>query len=350
MKILILGGTGPMGVYLTEILRERATEVVVTSRKARPSEANVRFVQGNAKETDCLKPLLLQDWDAIIDFMVYSTQEFSARIDSFLSSTKQYFYLSSARVYAGSDEALTEASPRLLDVSTDETYLATDEYALAKARQEDCLFRHAKKNWTIIRPYITYGPERLQLGVLEKEAWLYRALQGRTIVFNEDIAKRTTTMTHGHDVARAMAALVGRGSALGESFHITGPHCETWQRILEIYLSTLSQHGRAVAVKKVDLEAFHRCHGGRYQVIYDRLYNRFFDNSKINHYLNTATFGTINHRLTTCFTEFLNNPKFSVINWALEGAKDRAAGEFVKFNEIQNFKETLRYAKYRFLK
>ena len=67
---------------------------------------------------------------------------------------------------------------RLLDVSHDSIYLKTDEYALAKARQEDILRKSGKNNWTIIRPYITYSESRLQLGVLEKEAWLYRALKG----------------------------------------------------------------------------------------------------------------------------------------------------------------------------
>lgn len=349
MKILILGGTGPMGVYLTEILRERASEIVVTSRSAQAAVGNVHFIQGNAKDTAFMKSLLEQRWDAIIDFMVYTTSEFKSRLDSLLGATEQYFYLSSARVYADSEEPLTENSPRLLDVSPDEVYLSTDEYALAKARQENFLFGHSKKNWTIIRPYITYGPERLQLGVLEKEAWLYRALQGRSIVFTHDMAKRTTTITHGQDVARAMAALVGEGGALGEVFHITGPHCETWQTILEIYRAILSQHGRTVPVKNLDLATFDRCHGGHYQVVYDRLYDRIFNNSKINQYLDTSTFCTIDQGLTACLTEFLNNPKFYPINWALEGAKDRAAGEVVDLAELGKLTKILKYVKYRFL-
>lgn len=348
MKVLILGGTGPMGVYLTELLRKRASEVVVTSRTAREAEENLRFLKGNAKDFTFLKPLLAQGWDAIIDFMVYSTTEFRNRIDSFLAATGQYVYLSSARVYAGSDEALTEASPRLLDVSTDKKYLATDEYALAKARQEDCLFGHTKKNWTIIRPYITYGPQRLQLGVLEKEAWLYRALQGRSIIFNEDIAKCTTTMTHGQDVARGMAALVGQESALGEVFHITGPHSESWQSILECYLARLAQEMGDVSVKNVDLPTFHRCHGGRYQMIYDRVYNRTFENSKINSFLDTNTFIPIETGLNRCISQFLNSPKFSAINWATEAKKDRAANEFVKVGEIKSPALWLRYLKHRF--
>lgn len=52
----------------------------------------------------------------------------------------------------------------------DEDYIKTDEYALQKARQENILLGSKYKNWTIIRPYITYNKERLQLGVLEKKS------------------------------------------------------------------------------------------------------------------------------------------------------------------------------------
>src|SRR5699024_6282776 len=117
-------------------------------------------------------------------------------------------------------------------------YLNTDEYALAKARCEDLLNRSGNKNYTIVRPSITYGPERLQLGVLEKENWLYRALHGRSIVFSEDIASKLTAMTIGEDVAKGIAAITGQESARGEAFHITCETPHTWQEILQYYLET----------------------------------------------------------------------------------------------------------------
>ena len=69
---------------------------------------------------------------------------------------------------------LSSAERVYLITYKDEEYLKTDEYALSKARQEDILHRSGKNNWTVIRPYITYSEIRLQLGVLEKELWLYR--------------------------------------------------------------------------------------------------------------------------------------------------------------------------------
>lgn len=97
-------------------------------------------------------------------------------------------------------------------------YLATDEYALAKARQENILLTTNKKNWTIIRPYKTYNNNRLQLGMYEKEEWLYRLMMGKTLVFPNELKKRKTTLTYAADVAVAISELIENESAYGEIF------------------------------------------------------------------------------------------------------------------------------------
>ena len=130
---------------------------------------------------------------------------------------------------------ITEDTPKLLDVCKDEEYLSTDEYALTKARQENILRKSGSTNWTIIRPYITYSEIRLQLGVNEKETWLYRALHGHTIVFSQDIAKNYTTLTYGYDVARGMASIIGKPETYGEAFHITQSKPMKWSEILNLY-------------------------------------------------------------------------------------------------------------------
>lgn len=180
LKILLLGGTGAMGVHLSKILNNQGEDVYVTTRRERKG-MGITYIQGNAHENAFLSDILQKyHFDVLIDFMIYNTSEFADRVDLLLSSVGQYIFLSSSRVYADSQTPITENSPRLLDVYKEEEYLKTDKYALSKARQEDILHRSGKNNWTVIRPYITYSEIRLQLGVLEKELWLYRALNGRT--------------------------------------------------------------------------------------------------------------------------------------------------------------------------
>lgn len=129
--------------------------------------------------------------------MTYTPDEFEDRFAMLLESTDHYVFLSSARVYADSDNRINEDSPRLLDICSDTEYILTNEYAIAKSKEEDILRSSNKKNWTIVRPYITYFDNRMQLGILEKEQLLYRALSSRTIVLSKDIAESFTTLTWG---------------------------------------------------------------------------------------------------------------------------------------------------------
>ena len=186
MEILILGGTGAMGIPLVNLLKRSEHELYVTSRKKVTSSNELHYIQGNAKDNNFFESLMRKNYDVIIDFMIYTPDELKKRLDIILSHTKQYFFFSSSRIYAQAEGAVTEKSPRLLDVCSDQIYLQTEEYALVKAREEDLIKNHKQQNWTIIRPYITYNNQRLQLGVYEKENWLYRAMKGRTIIRSSD--------------------------------------------------------------------------------------------------------------------------------------------------------------------
>ena len=348
-KILLLGGTGAIGASLVDEFETKGWEIYVTSRQHRSDYGSVKYLRGNARESQFLANTLKNRFNVIVDFMIYKTEDFRSRVISLLDSCDQYIYLSSARVYANSSVPLTEESPRLLDVCEDQNYLATDEYALSKARQEDILRRSLRGNWTIVRPYITFSNIRLQLGVLEKEAWLYRVLKGRTLVFSRDISKCATTLTNGCDVARAIAKLVDEPAALEQIFHITGESCIKWGGVFELYKQTLKENGVGVNAKLIDLDNFMRCHNGRYQIQYDRLYNRVFDNTKIKQFVDVTAFDGIESGLKRCLNDFLVSPQFRRLNWSSEGAKDRITHELTSLHEIDDFKSKLRYLKYRFI-
>ena len=351
MKILILGGTGAMGVHLVELLsQEPGNRITVTSRSRRKGRGNVSYLQGNGHDMGFVASLLEEKYDVIVDFMNYRTEEFLERYQLLLTSCGQYVYLSSSRVYAGSDTPITEDSPRLLDATTDADYLSTDEYALAKARQENLLRESGKKNWTIIRPYITYSEIRLQLGVLEKESWLYRALHGRTIVFSKDIAGCLTTLTYGLDVARAMAALIGREETKGEAFHITVSEPIRWSEVLDIYLDVLEQKtGKRPQVRMTEESLNLQYAWGKYQVKYDRLFNRTFDNGKISRFVDTTAFVKPQEGLRTCLETFLEHPVFQGINYSVEAKADRVAGERTPLREIDTWKHRVKYMLYRYI-
>lgn len=349
-KILILGGTGAMGKHLVQKLKGTNNYVVVTSRRPFADEDNISFIQGDAHDLNFLDNLLTQKFNVIVDFMSYGTEEFNLRYKKILENCGQYIFMSSSRVYADSEQALTENSPRLLDVCTDKEYLATDEYALAKARQENLLRNSGRINYTIIRPYITYSESRLQLGVLEKEGWLYRALKGRTIVFSKDMADKYTTLTYGMDVASAIVKLIGNGKTYGETFHITSNQSYPWERVLNWYLDTIEQYsGIRPRVKMESKSSNLKSDYSKYQVEYDRYYNRRFDNGKIDGFIDTSSFIAANTGLARCIDYFIKNPSFLYIDWRREAYYDRLTGENASLNEIPALKQKIKYLVFRYI-
>lgn len=319
--------------------------IYVTTRRERVPMKNIVYIKGDATQIDFLeKIIVLKSWDVIIDFMVHTESNLKKIIYKILDSTRQYVFISSARVYSQSDEPIKENTPRLLDVSTDKEYLSTNEYALAKAREENLLFNSGRKNFTIIRPSVTYNTYRLQLGVLEKENWLYRALKGRSIVFSEDLNDKITTMTLGDDVSNGIASIIGQEKALGETFHITSPISLPWSEVLATYLKVLKKHtGKDIPVvmtpKTTNLKFKRRV----YQVIYCRYFNRTFDNSKIAQFCDINSFAKPKEGLAKCLEEFLAAPQFGNIQWDLEAINDKAVGEYTPLNEIQGYENKVTY-------
>lgn len=277
MRVLVLGGTGAMGSHVCGKLAARGNLVVCTSRRKLSSRPNIEYACGDAHDPAFLDGLLARRWDAVVDFMIWTTAAFRERYQGFLAATDQYIFVSSYRVYAESP-VIHEESPRLLDTVGDSVYLATDEYALSKARCEDMLFGNNVSNWTIVRPAITYDGSagRLQLGVFEARDWLWRARNGIPVPMPEAMLSKRTTMSLGADVAEMIVRLVGNPHAFGEAFTVSGSDHMTWGEVVKTYHSILP----SLEIVDCDLEEFERVRGGVYQIRYDRMLDRIVDNSK----------------------------------------------------------------------
>ena len=338
-----------MGKHVTQLLDAQGHSIVITSRRQQNNKGNITYLHGNAMDMSFVRELCHQHWDAIIDFMVYSLEELKDRIDLLMNATEQYVFISSARVYADSP-LISENSPRLLDVCTDQEYIATNEYAIAKAKEENILFASENKNWTIVRPSLTYAENRLQLGVYEKENWLYRALHGRSIVFSKDLMERYYTLSYGKDVADGIAQLIGKKEAIGQTFHIVIQESFQWKEILSIYLDTLEKRtGKRPKVVLTEKCTNLQLPTAKYQVLYGRYFNRHFDNSKISRLVDTSNWVLPQKGLQNCLNAFLDNPKFLAIDWQKEALIDKAAGEWTPLREIPGKKAKLMYLKWRIL-
>lgn len=274
-RILVLGGSGAMGVYLVDMLNAAGHHVFATSRHKIANKDNIEFLTGDAHENDFLDRVLNRIRpDAVVDFMSYTTAEFLRRYDMLLKRTGHYVFLSSYRVFAD-DTVLDECSSRLLDVCQDGDYLKTDEYALAKARQENTLREAKSGNWSIVRPSITYSKGRFQFGCLEANVVCYRALHGCSVVMPHEMLNRQTTMTWGRDAALLISKLILNSRAMSEDFNVVTAEHHSWREVFEIYEKVIGM--RLIEVPMRDYLRI--CNP--YQVRYDRMFDRVMDNSKV---------------------------------------------------------------------
>ena len=346
---MLLGGTGAIGSACLDILSKMQLQVIVTSRTKRESYKNISFVQGNAKDNLFLSSLISgKEWDVIIDFMTYSTEEFEERAEELLKYTKQYVFLSSARVYANSGGKLTEDSVRHLDLEEKNKTLNCASYPIIKAQCEDILCSSKHKNWTIIRPGTTYNVQRLDFANLRKEEWLYRAIAGKSIVVSEDLLKVRFTNTWGGDVAKGIISILGKESAMRETFHITENNVYTWREILEVYLDTLKEHNINPKVVIQDICPIIKLPNKMEQYENYMYFDHVFDNTKISSFCPVNDFVDAKKGLIRCLNLFLEEPSWKEINWEIEGILDSVSHEKMKVRDICGFKNRIVYLCYRY--
>lgn len=284
-KVLVLGGTGAMGVYLVPKLVERGYAVDVLSLDDVTSDNPLlTYIKGDGMDVAYVGELLKKGYDGIVDFMIYNGDKFEERYRMFLDNTDHYIYLSSYRIYANEEHPIKETSPRLLDASDDKAFLATDDYALYKARGEDVLLASEYKNWTAIRPAITYSKRRFQLVTLEAHHVVYRTLHGKKLVLPEAAKDVQATMSWAGDVAEMIARLLFNDRAYREIYSVCTAEHMTWGEVADIYAELIGLEAvwidteeflEVIATGSQNPDAF------RYQLIYDRLFDRVMDNSKV---------------------------------------------------------------------
>lgn len=326
-RILLMGGTGAMGFYLVPKLLSAGFDVFVTTRsfEREPDNSRLRYITVDAMDSLALPAILSSvKPDAIVDFMSYGTSVFTDRCKKLLDGTGHYCFLSSYRVFADSSpDALTERSPRLLDVCGDKTYLATDEYALAKARQEDVLRAYGRENWTILRPCITYSRYRFQLGTLEANTICYRALQGLPVIMAREILARQTTMTWAGDVAKMIACLVLNEFALGQDYNVVTAEHHSWAEVAGYYEECIG-----LRIIQTDVNEYAKVVGAKYQIKYDRMFDRLMDNSKILAAtgMKQSDLKPLRGGLEMELRKFQGAPYFQYPNLALNARMDRVTG------------------------
>lgn len=218
MRILMMGGTRFIGVYLSQILVDQGHEVVLFNRGNHPPAVpGLKQIQGDRTDAAQLQAKLASEtFDAIFDNNGRKLSDTQPLATLFKDRVQHFVYMSSAGVYLKSDQMPhREADP-------------TDPKSrhLGKAEAEADLVAQGLP-FTSIRPTYIYGPKNYN----DVEAWFFdRIVRQRPIPIPGN-GQHITQLGHVQDLAQAMAAVLGNPKAIGQIYNISGKHYVTFDGI-----------------------------------------------------------------------------------------------------------------------
>ncbi|NJR69911.1 MAG: NAD-dependent epimerase/dehydratase family protein [Synechococcales cyanobacterium CRU_2_2] len=243
MRILVMGGTRFIGVYLTRLLVEQGHEVVLFNRGNRPAPvAGVEQIQGDRTDPAQLKAKLAgQSFDAIFDNNGRERSDTEPLVEIFKGKIQQFIYVSSAGVYQKSDEMpLREGDP-----------LDPKSRHRGKFETEDYL-REQQIPFTAVRPVYIYGPQNYN----PLEVWFFdRIVRDRPIPIPGN-GQHLTQLGHVQDLATAMVAMLGNARAIGQIYNISGDRYVSFDGIARACAEAAGKSPEQLSIVHYDPKAF----------------------------------------------------------------------------------------------
>lgn len=221
-KILIMGGTRFIGVFLSRLLVKEGHQVTLFTRGKAPItqhlpgeseeeyndfKSKIFHLKGDRKDFEFVKTSLsAEGFDVVYDINGREADEVEPILDG-LPKLEQYIYCSSAGVYKKSD---------LLPHCEDDE---VDPKSRHKGKLEtETLLESRGVNWTSLRPVYIYGP--LNYNPIE-EWFFHRLVAGRPIPIPNS-GMQITQLGHVKDLATAFIKVLGNEKASKQVFNISG--------------------------------------------------------------------------------------------------------------------------------
>lgn len=215
MRILVMGGTRFIGVYLTKVLVDQGHEVVLFNRGNNPAPvAGVSQIKSDRKDANQLKEKLAgESFDAIFDNNGRELSDTQPLVEIFEGKVKHFVYVSSAGVYL--------KTPQMPHVEGD----AVDPKSRHKGKHHtEAYLAKSGIPWTSIRPVYIYGPQNYN----DLEAWFFdRLVRDRPLPIPGN-GQYITQFGHIQDLAVAMAKVLGNETAIGKIYNISGDRYVTF--------------------------------------------------------------------------------------------------------------------------
>ncbi|MDR3689817.1 MAG: SDR family oxidoreductase [Fimbriimonas sp.] len=275
MKVLFIGGTGIISSACTPLALTKGIDLYLLNRghSDRPTPQGVKVLNGDIRDRASAEAALKgHTWDAVVDWIAFTTDHIQNGIDLFEGKTGQFVFISSASAY--------QTPPSTLPI-TESTLLDNPhwQYSRNKIACEEMLvdaYQKRKFPYTIVRPSHTYDKTLLPFegGYTVVE----RMRAGKPVVVLGD-GTSIWTLTHHSDFAKGFIGLLGNSHAIGESYHITSDEWLTWDQIYDLVAAAAGVEAKKVHVPSEVIGRFvPEWEAG---LLGDKANSSIFDNSKI---------------------------------------------------------------------
>lgn len=275
-NVLLIAGGGTLGTYVAEELLRLGHKVDIICLEDKHSDIeSLKYYKADAT-LDFLKDLFSKNhYDGIVNFIHYENNEDYVPYHELLTqNTDHLIFLSSYRVYADLQHPITETAPQLIDVIKDDPlFHETEDYALAKSRTERYLNNNScPKNWTIVRPVISFSERRLDVCMASGHRVIDFAKTGVPIQLPLEAKNLTAGLDWAGNSGKIIANLLFKEESKGEAYTISSAQNLTWGEVSSIYTKLLNVKFEWVPANyPSDVYIWH----------YDRAYDRKIDNSKV---------------------------------------------------------------------
>ncbi|MGC1305785.1 MAG: NAD-dependent epimerase/dehydratase family protein [Phormidesmis sp.] len=243
MRVLVIGGTRFIGVYLTRQLVAAGHEVVLLNRGNHPAPVEgLETIVCDRTHPEALKSALAdQSFDAIFDNNGRELAHTQPLIELYRGKLKHFIYVSSAGVYAKSDQMPHVEGDPVDPNSRHKGKFHTEDYLKAQGVP-----------FTAIRPVYIYGPQNYN----PLEEWFFdRVVRDRPIPIPGS-GMALTHLGHCEDLASAMVSVLDNPNAIGQIYNISGPKAVTFDGLARACAEAMGKDPKAVKIVHYDPTKF----------------------------------------------------------------------------------------------
>jgi len=238
MRIVVIGGTGHIGTYLSPMLAEARHEVISVSRGTRlpyrPHEAWSEITQvvldRGAEEArgDFGWRVAKLGAEVVIDLTCYAPTSAAQLVDALRGGVGHFLHCGTIWVHGHSVLVpTTESAPRA----------PFGDYGVRKLAIETYLLEQAREGFpaTVLHPGHLVGPGWAPINPAANfNLQVFSKLAAGTEVLLPNLGMETLHHVHAADVASAfVGAVEHREAAVGESFHVVSPAAVTMRGYAE---------------------------------------------------------------------------------------------------------------------